>query len=81
MVELRELSIRLTKRKWQSYGLLLAELLTTNGRVMSCSSPWALIAQTAEQTLGITDDMRFLFRRIAMVAEPHDGLGTEVRDE
>ena len=48
---------------------------------MSCSSPWALIAQTAEQTLGITDDMRFLFRRIAMVAEPHDGLGTEVREE
>ena len=48
---------------------------------MSCSSPWALIAQTAEQTLGITDDMRFLFRLIAMAAEPHDELGTEVRDK
>ena len=48
---------------------------------MSCSSPWALVAQTAEQALGITDDMRFLFRRIAIVAGTHDGLGTEVRDE
>ena len=59
----------------------MAELLTTNGRVRSCSSPWALVAQTAEQALGITDDMRFLFRRIAMAAGPHDVLVTEVRDE
>ena len=48
---------------------------------MSCLSPWALVAQTAEQALGITDDMRFLFRRIAMAAGPHDVLVTEVRDE